>query len=346
VNKVGVFDYSPKSQVTNTEITSANWPRNENYTYDESKLQLNSSLTWFMCAPSYESFLLKLNSIEWMKTIAKLTDKLALKGGAILDLLSDRKPKDYDFMNLGMSNEEFVQFLTKFNRETKPTSIKFLSTRMNVFRVTMRNGDLLEFVLNVDTTRERLFSETFLPDQIAFLPRENKLLANEYTLWSLSYGYCGLEFENCPRAIRLSERINKLGFNFFYSEPVVNNTPFLKGRLERLVWSISPFVRESRGGSSRGSCDDDDSADNGAEEWRDVEIAVGVLYAKEEGREGKGSRLFTSDEEALGYVKKRIEEGAANGKNENVLIDLIKALILSQRRNPSLGMFNGIDWQF
>ncbi len=46
----------------------------------------------------------------------------------------------------------------------------------------MKNGDLLEFVLNIDTTRERLFSETFLPDQIVFLPRENKLLANEYTL--------------------------------------------------------------------------------------------------------------------------------------------------------------------
>ncbi len=98
------------------EITSANWPTNKNFTWDASKLQLNSSLVWFICAKSYDSFMEQLNGIEWTKTLTKLTDKLALKGGAILDLLSDRTPKDYDFMNLDMSNEEFVQFLIKFSR--------------------------------------------------------------------------------------------------------------------------------------------------------------------------------------------------------------------------------------
>ena len=35
------------------------------------------------------------------------------------------------------------------------------------------------------------------------------LFANEYTLWALNYGYCELELEKHPKAIRLSKKLNK-----------------------------------------------------------------------------------------------------------------------------------------
>ncbi len=356
MNQVDTFTFEEQSQTNSVEITSANWPTNKNFTCDPGQLQLNSSLTWFICAESYDSFMDKLKSIEWMSTIAEMTDQLALKGGAILDLLSDRKPKDYDFMNLGMTNEEFIQFLIKFCKKTKPQSITFLSSRINLFRVKMKNNDLIEFVVNSDLTRDRLFAQTYLPDQIAYLPRENKLLANEYTLWSLNHGFCSLKFDKFPKALRLSEKINKLGFNFFYDEQVVNNTEFLKGRLERYVWSISQGANQSVRGKRwpqrrpiRASMNDEDVD---KQSWQKIQIVQGVLYASGnsedaeatiEAKVATGKRLFASHAEILTHIKTKVTEGK---EGENVLIDFNGAVILSETKNASLSLFNGIDWKF
>ncbi len=114
-NKLDVFEFSEKikQQDNVIEIMQENWPSSQNFQCDDKKLQFNSSLPFFICVKSYQEFLERIDGIEWMKKIAKLTDKLVLKGGALLDILVDRKPKDYDFMNIGMSNDELLEFMRK-----------------------------------------------------------------------------------------------------------------------------------------------------------------------------------------------------------------------------------------
>lgn len=115
-NKLEVFPESEKikQQDSAVEINHENWPVSHNFKCDDNRLQFNSSLPFFICIKTYEEFLERINQIEWLKKIEKLTDKLVLKGGALLDILADRKPKDYDFMNVGMSNNELLEFMTKF----------------------------------------------------------------------------------------------------------------------------------------------------------------------------------------------------------------------------------------
>lgn len=134
-----------------------------------------------------------------------------LKGGSILDIMCGRKPKDYDLMNMGMSNEEFLKFLTRFVRKTKAESVEFVQAKALLFRVTMPNKDLLEFVLNIEMNKNSLFQVSHLPDQICYLPLVNKLVANELTLWSLNYGYCPLELEKRAASRRLSNKLYLLG---------------------------------------------------------------------------------------------------------------------------------------
>lgn len=132
-----------KCQEKAFEIDDSNWPTNFNFKCDDSKLQFNSSLPFFICIRSYQEFLDRIEQISWMKTIAKLTDKLVLKGGAILDLLSDRVPKDYDLMNTCMTNEELLDFLHKFSKQVKPKSIEFFKFPLSIFRIRLENDDLL-----------------------------------------------------------------------------------------------------------------------------------------------------------------------------------------------------------
>ena len=110
-----------------------------------------------------------------------------------------------------MSNEEFLKFLARFVRKTKAEECIFLQSRAIVFRVTMPNKDIIEFVANIKMDKNALFQSSYLPDQICYLPLENKLVANEFTLWSLNYGYCPLELEKHPISRRLSNKLHLLG---------------------------------------------------------------------------------------------------------------------------------------
>jgi hypothetical protein len=117
-----------------------------------------------------------------------------------------------------------------------------------------------------------------------------------------------LKFDKFPRALGLSQKIKKLGFNFFYDEQVANNTEFLKGRLERYIWSISPHVSGCRGGS----CADESESGGSENDWMKIDIVQGVMYAsntdEKPARFGRrasspskpdksSKRLFTSDDE-------------------------------------------------
>lgn len=110
-----------------------------------------------------------------------------------------------------MSNEEFLKFLTRFVRKTKAERVEFVQAKALLFRVTMPNKDLLEFVLNIEMDKNSLFQVSHLPDQICYLPLVNKLVANELTLWSLNYGYCPLELEKRAASRRLSNKLHLLG---------------------------------------------------------------------------------------------------------------------------------------
>lgn len=82
---------------------------------------------------------------------------------------------------------------------------------------------IIELIINTEISSEKLFTSSYFPDQICFLPSE-KMIANEFTLWALKYGYCELSLETYPRANRLSTKLNKLGFNLYYNDQSKNNT--------------------------------------------------------------------------------------------------------------------------
>ena len=278
---------------------------------------------------------------------------LALKGGAILDMLVKRRPKDYDLMNLGMSNAEFMLFLTRFVRDTKPAKIEFVPGRVVLFRVTMskdkdddddddnsNTGDVLEFVLNVDTTRAQLCTTSNLPDQLCYLPSERKLFANDYTLAALNYGYCELDVERRSTTARLSKKLNKLGFNFYFKQPFVNNNSFLKERLERYIWSVSQLASVDAKNASYASGDDKKT------KLAECVVKKGKVYADEK-------LVFTSVDEFMAHMKSeadKIDEKLTNNKNNETadlrIVEFKGAIILPQKTVNSNPLAFGLDWSF
>ena len=338
-NKLEYFPDSiaEKNQLDLIEINTSNWPSNQNFKCPSSKLQLNSSLPYFVCIKTYDEFLDRIKNIEWIKKICKHSDKLVLKGGAILDILADRNPKDYDIMNIGMTNQELIDFLIEFVKEVKPKSVHFISSPVVLFQILLENGDLIELIANINMTRENLFSKSYLPDQICFVLNENRLYANEYTLWALNYGYCQLDLDIHPRAIRLSKKLNKLGFNFYYQNQLKNNTAFLKGRLERYIWSISqsnskktPSYRHIKG--------DEDTENESSTNL--CQIIKKKVHVDEK-------ILFTNKDSFLAYIKERTEEKKMiDDDSELITLNFNGAIIMSEKRIEPRCLSNGLDWSF
>lgn len=339
-NKLDTFEFVTKSQINSIEINDSNWPKNLNYKCDDKWLQLNSSSPFYICTKNYQEFLDKINEIKWMKTIVKHTDKLVLKGGALVDLLSQRKPKDYDFMNIGMSNEEFLEFIIKFVKDERPEKIEFFESPVVLFHMTLKNGDIVEFIVNLEMSRNNLFNESYLPDQICFIPSENKLLSNESTLWSLNHGYCLLDMEKHPKSIRISSKMNKLGFNFYFM--VENRSNFFKERLERYVWSISNIkkqrqtnIRITRRARCNPSFANRRSNEEGGEEDHCVISRGKIIYNKK--------IIFANKEAYLKHVSD-LSQSEENTKSINIKFD--GAYILPSEKTYPLYLANGIDWSF
>lgn len=259
-----------------------------------------------------------------------------LKGGSILDIMCGRKPKDYDIMNVGMTNEQFLQFITKFVRKTKAVDVKLVLSRAVLFRVTMPNGDLLEFILNVKMSSSDLFQENYLPDQICYKPVENKLYSNEYTLWALNYGYCPLELETHPPSRRLSNKLHLLGFNFFYEAEFKYKTRFLKERLERLVWLITTETKNNTPSHSSKPTDGDDS--------KDIEVKF------ERGLVKMGDKIvFANKTKFNDYIRNEVEENKKNVDSDSkaICLDFKGAVVLSEEKFDSVTMNStGLDWSY
>lgn len=322
-NQLGLLPEGEKTkdQEKLIEINDNNWPFNQNYTCDDKKLQLNSSIPFYICIKTFEDFAKRLNQIKWMKSVVKYTDKLVLKGDAILYLLTDRIPINYELVNIGMTNEEFLDFLSKFIEETKPKSVQFIPNARVSFRIQLENNDFLELILNDCISRENLFVSSYLPDQICFLPTENRLIANEYTLWALNYGYCQLSLETHPKSMFLSSKLNKFGFNFYYNDQFKNKTKFLKERLERYVWSIT----------QSSSCPVKDTCNK----LMITKVHKKKIFAGEK-------QIFINKKTFMYFINSETNKNDSNVK----VIDFKGAIILPEKKISSLQNAKPLDWSF
>ncbi|CAF0862148.1 unnamed protein product [Brachionus calyciflorus] len=340
-NELKIFPIENLSQVKTIEIDNSNWPKNLNFKCDPNKLQLNSSTPFFICTNSYEDFLAEIKEIKWMNTILKYTNKLVLKGGAILDLLWKKKPKDYDLMNIGMSNEEFIEFLIKFCKDEKPEKIEFIPNSVILFRLTLRNGDVLEIILNLDMNRDKLFGESHLPDQICFIPSENKLLANEATLWAMNYGYFQLEMEKHPKAIRVSSKMNKLGFNFYFNKE--NKSKFLKERLERNVWSISQVKTNDNPSYSERKINYNPRYPERKTNDKKEDVNENLCIISRGKIICNKKMLFANREAYLNHVQNL---SVCEDDKDLVKVDFNGGFILPVKKIDPMGLANGLDWSF
>lgn len=279
------------------------------------------------------------------------SEKLILKGGAILDIMCGRKPRDYDLMSIGMSNEEFLKFLAKFVKKMKPTKIELVHSQVGVtlFRVTLPNGDLLEFIMNLDLSNDALFQENFLPDQICYKPVENKLYANEYTLWSLNYGYCELELERHPKSQRLSAKLRHLGFNFFYEYEFEHKSKFLKERLERFVFRITDASEGTSKSPSYMQTQDEDITDDPDKNKDDNQSDTVLKFEKDLIRTESNKIVFANKRNFNEYVNNEIENNKKNVHPESNLVtfNFNGAIILSNKQfDSNQNMSTGLNWSY
>jgi len=223
--------------------------------------------------------------------------------------------------------------LCKFVKETSPKSIEFIPSPVSLFRVEMENGDLVELIINTDISREKLFSTSYLPDQICFLLSENKLIANEYTLWALKYGYCELSLETHPRANRLSKKLNKLGFNFYYNDQFKNNTKFLKERLERYIWSIC----QSKSAKTP-SYQVEETETKSSDKMIITKTQKNKLFADKK-------QIFANKKVFLDFIQNETNKNDSDLTDLKIL-DFNGAIILPERKISSQVSANPLDWSF
>lgn len=209
-----------------------------------------------------------------------------------------------------------------------------------LFRVKLENDDLIEIIANTEISSEKLFSGSYLPDQLCYLPSSHKLYANEYTLWALNYGYCELVLETHPKSMRLSKKLNKLGFNFFYRNHFKNNTRFLKERLERYIWSICQSTT-----SKNPSYDTTDKKDkNGDTETKNIcKLEKKRIFVDEK-------ILFPSKEAFLIYIKEVADQenksSAQSNDSDAKVVNFNGAIIFSNKQAKSTYLSAGLDWSF
>ena len=240
-------------QIKPIEIIETNWPVNKNFTLSqEFFFQINTSKPIYICCKNLSQFKDKLSQFNWFKHVPR---GFVLKGGAIIDLLCDRKPKDFDFVNIGMNNQEYLKAVILFCKKTRATDIELNILKKNqiscltVIRLKV-NNDIIEFV-NSKFTETEYLQEEFMPDQIVYNHIESKMFCNEFTLFCLNYGYVELPISQHPSVMRMSKYMSK-GFSFYFNiknvsdaksishiNTKIEETPkSLKSLLEREIWVI------------------------------------------------------------------------------------------------------------
>lgn len=242
-----------RNQSKPIELSPDSWPVNKNYTLSqENFFQINTSRPIYICCKNLAQFEEKLTEYAWLKHIPK---GFVLKGGAVIDLLCDRKPKDFDFVSINLSNSEYLKGVVNFCKKTRATDIDLNILRpdkiikLAVIRLKV-NDDILEFVNSNFSETEVLRSE-YMPDQIVYNSNSKKMICNEFTLFSLNYGYVELPVDKQPGVLRMSKYMNK-GFSFYIngkhfndkkadvlaSSKIEDTLKSFKSLLERDIWVI------------------------------------------------------------------------------------------------------------
>lgn len=176
------------------------------------KLVYRSSLP--LVVAEENTFCSNFARLAWMKYLKEATDfmltkkglslethpdALIIKGGAIIDMMIDKTPKDYDIFNTVFSVAEMVQLITIFCKKLeRPSRTVRLNVDVDYRVVQVHEGTLyifqtsfkinkfpvvLEFVVNYNLRdRNSRLIKSYLPDQI-YADLKGTVWANEYTLW-------------------------------------------------------------------------------------------------------------------------------------------------------------------
>jgi hypothetical protein len=291
------------------ELTEANWPVNKNFTLSQERFfQINTSKHFYIACKSLSEFEENLLQFTWLKHVPK---GFVLKGGAIIDLLCDRKPKDLDFISVGLSNKEYLKGVISFCKKTRATDIDLNILKQNqvgiltVIRLKVGTECTIEFVNSKFVENEYFNDKEFMPDQIVYNQHLKKMFCNEFTLFSLNYGYVELPIDKHPGVLRMSKYMNK-GFSFYYNSKYfsdsklipsiftkIEETPkSLKSLLEREIWVI--WQNDPKKAVSFSSKEDEDKKET---------VSCYTVLPDNNLYKDKKCRVFPTVEDYLKFVK-------------------------------------------
>ena len=192
-------------------VDADNWPTNVNRVVPEYKLCIRSSLP-IVVAPKniFNANFEKLTWVKWLRDAAKSIcfrrgreykpDSLIIKGGAVVDMMLDKTPKDYDIFNTTFSIQEMVWLVDTFCHTLKRNKISSVDVTYSLVKV--KEGHIinfhtsfemsledvvLEFIVNYEHERVApnfncALVKSHLPDQI-YVDLDGNVFSNEFTLW-------------------------------------------------------------------------------------------------------------------------------------------------------------------
>jgi len=128
---------------------------------------------------NYENQKEKIKNLPFvvaLKKISKWGGNIELVGGAIIDILEDRIPKDYDF--IGITNNDFAK-LTELGFVFSHDSKTAFSFTFEDYSIQFLKGIKSEFDYTISTSSYSIHSETLTIDEISFT--QKKLIPTAFT---------------------------------------------------------------------------------------------------------------------------------------------------------------------
>ena len=114
---------------------------------------------------------------------AKHCDSLFLTGGAVIDLLEGRKPKDYDFVNNSYNVDEIVQKGVKLGLTFKYTSATAVTFSWGGCDIQVLRKPVGEFPFTIEQSRFSIKNGTFKNfDEVSFDTK--KLIPNDVLIFT------------------------------------------------------------------------------------------------------------------------------------------------------------------
>ena len=300
------------------------------------KMYMKASLP-FLIMKSFDQVFeeLKKNNMWFRDLFIKEVENgsVILKGGALLDLMMDRKPKDYDIFCVGKSFEEMILFIYEVvlnSCHVKGVERVFtVDEKFIVFNLKMDNDDVVELILFLNKTDQEEFKKKncFIDDGVPhdiYLgstktlerlegPGKFKIYSNAVTWSFINYGYFEVDFNNWPRNLcRTSKKFKKYGSNIgindfnIVPETLAEHTIFehFMSMIQRQFWLSGADVETDRD-RSRYSRDDEDQDDDGDDDKNNAKDAHVVKKQKLESFVlNKPCRLIRDDQLSFEFYLK------------------------------------------